>query len=289
MWCVVYPDELYHHGIKGQKWGVRRFQNPDGTLTEAGKKRYNDDGTPKKKKTINGKKIAAAVGATAAVAITAGIAFKYRKEIGKAVSDMKGEVALKAIDAGAKHRRDVGKAIDRLKEKAVFNAVDIIADDETGKLAKAVFMPKQLAKEYFDNGVKRIGKAGEKGVDAAIQALFTAPLSVAAGYGIKKIQDNSNKAKQKKGRSYPRDVRDAVATKGLNAFNNALGNNPGKNKQGKQNNGNGKKYSQEDEKRYSRLFQNPNVVGNDAVKAKIRKMRDNGDSVDEIEEYVNGL
>ena len=32
-------DELYHHGIKGMRWGVRRFQNPDGTLTEAGKKR----------------------------------------------------------------------------------------------------------------------------------------------------------------------------------------------------------------------------------------------------------
>lgn len=33
--------ELYHHGIKGQKWGIRRFQNPDGTLTEAGKKHYD--------------------------------------------------------------------------------------------------------------------------------------------------------------------------------------------------------------------------------------------------------
>lgn len=32
-------DELFHHGIKGQKWGVRRFQNPDGTLTPAGRKR----------------------------------------------------------------------------------------------------------------------------------------------------------------------------------------------------------------------------------------------------------
>lgn len=31
---------LYHHGIKGQKWGIRRFQNDDGTLTEEGKKRY---------------------------------------------------------------------------------------------------------------------------------------------------------------------------------------------------------------------------------------------------------
>ena len=31
-------NELYHHGIKGMKWGVRRYQNKDGTLTNAGKK-----------------------------------------------------------------------------------------------------------------------------------------------------------------------------------------------------------------------------------------------------------
>lgn len=31
---------LAHHGIKNQKWGVRRFQNPDGSYTEEGKKRY---------------------------------------------------------------------------------------------------------------------------------------------------------------------------------------------------------------------------------------------------------
>ena len=31
--------ELYHHGIKGQRWGVRRYQNPDGSLTPAGKRR----------------------------------------------------------------------------------------------------------------------------------------------------------------------------------------------------------------------------------------------------------
>lgn len=33
-------NELTHSGIKGQKWGIRRFQNPDGSLTEAGKRRY---------------------------------------------------------------------------------------------------------------------------------------------------------------------------------------------------------------------------------------------------------
>ena len=39
--------ELYHWGIKGQKWGVRRYQNEDGTLTESGKARYNSDLTEK--------------------------------------------------------------------------------------------------------------------------------------------------------------------------------------------------------------------------------------------------
>ena len=34
--------ELYHHGIKGQKWGIRRYQNEDGTLTEAGRKRVTN-------------------------------------------------------------------------------------------------------------------------------------------------------------------------------------------------------------------------------------------------------
>lgn len=40
---VYYANELTHWGVKGQKWGIRRYQNEDGTLTEEGKKRYKNN------------------------------------------------------------------------------------------------------------------------------------------------------------------------------------------------------------------------------------------------------
>lgn len=46
MWAYNDPNVLMHYGIKGMKWGVRRYQNEDRTLTPAGKKRYSQNDSP---------------------------------------------------------------------------------------------------------------------------------------------------------------------------------------------------------------------------------------------------
>ena len=56
---IIFTDSLSHHGIKGQRWGVRRFQNEDGSYKPGAQGRYNDDGKPGVNLTIkkSGKKI----------------------------------------------------------------------------------------------------------------------------------------------------------------------------------------------------------------------------------------
>lgn len=84
---------LYHHGIKGQRWGVRRYQNSDGSLKPAGAKRYNDSSessgkskntNSSKPKMSTGKKVAIGIAVVAASAGIGYLAFKAKN--GKAIN-----------------------------------------------------------------------------------------------------------------------------------------------------------------------------------------------------------
>lgn len=78
---IIKSDELQHYGIRGQKWGVRRFQNEDNTWTEAGKERYGDKNTNKKERKAEYKELKTAYDkAKYASAVTN----KYQYDINKA-------------------------------------------------------------------------------------------------------------------------------------------------------------------------------------------------------------
>lgn len=70
-------SELYHHGILGQKWGIRRYQNDDGTLTPAGRRREAKQKYKSEIKSINESRTLTKQGkenATKALKIAGGIA-----------------------------------------------------------------------------------------------------------------------------------------------------------------------------------------------------------------------
>ena len=88
------PPQSYlaHHGIKGQRWGVRRYQNADGTWTKAGKERYGDsDDGGEERKAFSSTKKKVAIGVATGAAVIAGTvltAYLVKKHGAKSVADI---------------------------------------------------------------------------------------------------------------------------------------------------------------------------------------------------------
>lgn len=111
-------DEIKHHGIKGQKWGVRRFQNKNGSLTSAGKKRYNDDEYDEERERLEQE-----------VAARRGVKYvrktKKEREAEDAENERQEKERRSKEDAAYKRTEDRMKEVDKkLQTKYNFNSSD---------------------------------------------------------------------------------------------------------------------------------------------------------------------
>lgn len=106
---MVNCNELYHSGVKGMKWGVRRYQNKDGSLTPAGKKRYNkdDQDTNDRNKRV-AKKVAGMAIMTATVTVAAAAYSKNPEAVNRIVKSA-GKTTVNALKTGGKKTVDAGK------------------------------------------------------------------------------------------------------------------------------------------------------------------------------------
>ena len=209
----VSDDELYHYGIKGQKWGVRRYQNKDGSLTAAGKKRRSSsdevrnmstDELRQKVRRLNNEQryIDLTKSSSSSVSKTAdGIerASRIGGDANKIYKSMNGEnnpyskVANQGIDAMSRTARLTKKIDSNVRSKndtaKALKKLETMSDADLAKEVDRLDLEQQYSR--LSNSKIRRGKTSVNEVlDIAGDIVGIGASAVAIAVGIKKLMGN---------------------------------------------------------------------------------------------------
>lgn len=160
---IQYESELYHHGIKGQKWGVRKYQNADGSYTAAGRKRYAKQLTKDfNKASIKGERLDYRAQQQAKGAARAQkLADATNRGILKPISKLSSAYSKMAKKASDNYERESVKQV-------MLAQVALKAAEESGFTAKAFTKPTIVDVKYYGMVTTYVTRQ-------AVQAKFTDP------------------------------------------------------------------------------------------------------------------
>lgn len=293
---MVYETTLCHYGIKGQKWGIRRFQRKDGSLTAKGKKRYSDDGgseAPAKRKGMSAStKKKLLVGAGIALATAATIyAIENPKVVKMPLSAAKKLAtesnAAKAVSNVLKNSR----TIDLMKKGAVKSASALKTVATKAGPSVGAFLKNSGAKSM--SALKASGtRVGNAMLDAALLSAGT----VAIGKLANKLATDENTSESIKNRN---QIILDTATAGIKALPRSSAGNSN-NKSGTNNNGGSvskavsdaigapsKKGNAKQDPEYNTLFKTSNGSQRDEkTRAEIKSMASAGYDIDQLKDYL---
>lgn len=181
MTYIVRSDELYHHGIQGQKWGVRRYQNEDGTLTEAGRKRLAKAEYKADKRTLRElKRNVAAENRNLKYRSKLNVENEeWRKKAENAYSEALSKPYYFNIKKGIKKTEDARKKFEFFDKKSNALHQEVLRAERTNKTAsdRYINFVNKMAEKYGSKKVKEISYktvyAGEAYAHDLIKTGFT--------------------------------------------------------------------------------------------------------------------
>ena len=161
-------NNLQHHGIKGQKWGRRRYQNKDGSLTPAGKQRYGSEENFESRYDEDVKS-----GIKAAKKLTDG-----GKDLAKATKE-------KESERSRKKQREANKAI----EEAARDRARSMSDQELRDAVNRLNMEENYTRMMQNRERIELGEsAASKFMDRSITALTLASTALSIALAVKELK-----------------------------------------------------------------------------------------------------